>query len=117
MPLSERDNEQIQMAVAVLTEWIDHPNAGAGAAADEVLRRHTQDEADARLQVLRGLVPLAGSMVLALAALRGVSPQQVLQEAGLWLGTQEDKKMSKRHEVLGELRTASRPVRPRRTDH
>ena len=114
MPLSERDNEQIQMAVAVLTEWIDHPNAGAGPATDEVLQRHKQD---ARLQVLRGLVPLAGSMVLALAALRGVSPQQVLQEAGLWLGTQEDKKMSKRHEVLGELRTASRPVQPRRTDH
>ena len=90
MPLSERDSEQIQMAVAVLMEWINDPNAGTGTATDEVIRRYAQDEPDARLQMLRGLVPLAGSMVRALADLRGVPAQQVLEEAAVWLRRQAD---------------------------
>jgi hypothetical protein len=90
MPLSERDNQQIQMAVAVLTEWIDHPNAGIGTATDEVIVRYEQEEAEAHLQIVRGLIPLAGSMVRALADLRGVPAQQVLEEASLWLRSQAD---------------------------
>ena len=94
MPLSERDNEQIHMAVAVLTAWINHPNAGTGTATDDVIRRYAQDEPGARLQMLRGLVPVAGSMVRALANVRGVPAQQALEEAldeaGLWLRRQAD---------------------------
>jgi hypothetical protein len=79
MVTSPQENEDFQMATAVLTEWL------AGNDVGPVIEAYSKDRHDAQEMILGGMVPLAGNMLLLLAEAKNVSAKEILRELGQYL--------------------------------
>jgi hypothetical protein len=86
---SDQDDEAMRMAISVLTAWINSPQEGG--PIDAVIKSYEDERPDARAEILRGMVPIAGSLAQALAEVKNSEPGEVLHTIAAYLARGDGK--------------------------